>query len=496
MRFTITQRMFCALLAISLVTIALNMLVSRWSFQREFLAYKAEQEETLLASISTGLGNDYQASGGWERLQDNPVAWHQLLRKVSLSLTPRPEYEGAGPPGRPPPPPHEARPEATHPPGDGRPPPTDPLNVLERLALYDQAGVLIAGRAQDARSGQSKEIEVAGQVVGRAFLANPKQLTENIDIRFELGQTRSLLLSSLVITLLAVCAALILARQLTRPVQLLAQRTRTLTEGNYEDRLAVDGNSELSELAADVNRLAQTLEDNRRARQAWISDIAHELRTPLAILTAELQAIEDGIRTFNEGSRQSLQFEVQRLNRIVSDLNVLSSSDEGTLSLGLVPTDLNAILRECCNAAAPRLKEQGISLRFVASDVRLLASVDAFRITQMFNILLENTVRYTDAPGEMRVRFEQLSADAVTLIVEDSAPGVPPELHARLFDRLFRVEQSRSRHSGGSGLGLAIFQALARAHNATVQAVSSSLGGLAIRTTFPLLIAEVIDEQS
>jgi two-component system, OmpR family, sensor histidine kinase BaeS len=175
---------------------------------------------------------------------------------------------------------------------------------------------------------------------------------------------------------------------------------------------------------------------------------------------------------------------------------VLSSSDEGTLSLGLVPTDLNAILRECCNAAAPRLKEQGISLRFVASDVRLLASVDAFRITQMFNILLENTVRYTDAPGEMRVRFEQLSADAVTLIVEDSAPGVPPELHARLFDRLFRVEQSRSRHSGGSGLGLAIFQALARAHNATVQAVSSSLGGLAIRTTFPLLIAEVIDEQS
>jgi two-component system sensor histidine kinase BaeS len=488
MRWTIASRVFLALVLTSAITLALNTLLGRWSFQRDFLAYKAEQDIEMLGEIATGFVQQYQQHGDWSALEDDPASWRQLVRNSS----PRPAHQRGS--RRPderfrdrPPPRRDRFPE-------NGPPSNDPLNIVGRLALFDDRGSLIAGSVASGIE-QSMPLIVAGTQAGELRLAPPVVLTEEIDLRFARGQSRSLMISAFAVSIIAILAAFILARQMTRPVKLLVNRARTMTAGEYSEQVFIAGNSELTDLAQDFNKLARTLEDNRRSRRQWISDISHELRTPLAILTAEIQALEDGVREFNESTRNSLALEIQRLNRLVNDLYELSASDEGTLSMHPSLIDLEAILAESVEGMSDRIKDHGLSLEFEKSEAVLAVptiltvQADATRLSQLFANLIENSLRYTDAPGILRVRCDKITNDSVDVVFEDSAPGVPENLLPKLFQRLFRVEQSRGRHSGGSGLGLAICKAIAEAHDATMSAASSDLGGLCVRITFPLAIS-------
>jgi len=249
-------------------------------------------------------------------------------------------------------------------------------------------------------------------------------------------------------------------------------------------RVPVDSGDELGRLATNFNALALALENTARARRQWVADISHELRTPLTFLRSQVEAILDGVRTQNTVSMTSLHNEIMRLQRLVDDLYQLAMSDVGSHTYHKEEVDLAAIVEEAVSTFRPAFASKGIVLdgQGTPEEARLLGDPD--RLRQLFTNILENSLKYTNPAGEVRVRLAD-SHGVITFDVEDSAPGVQEEDRARLFDRLFRVESSRSRASGGAGLGLAICKNIVEAHDGSIEARASALGGVWIHGELP-----------
>ena len=206
--------------------------------------------------------------------------------------------------------------------------------------------------------------------------------------------------------------------------------------------------------------------------------------TPLGVLHGELEAIEDGVRTLDRESVRSLQAVVATLNKLVSDLYDLSLADVGALTYRMADLDVAETLRLAAGAFRERLSERGIKLALVLPEAPLMAFVDERRLVQLFNNLLENTCRYTDAGGMLRVSARRDGAN-VCIDFSDTAPGVADEQRAHLFERFYRTDASRNRQSGGAGLGLAICQRIVEAHDGRIEAKASPLGGLWVAIELP-----------
>jgi len=459
MRRTIGIRTFLALTAVSLTTLALNAAVTRWNVERGFLGYIEEQEAATVSTAAVNLVDLYAESGSWAQLRNHPRRLGALLRPEA------PERRSQGTRG-------------------GRPPPPDPLDIRRRVSLLDADGRPVVGPPPEPDAAR-RPLELDGQIVGFLSVAPRNALTDELDRRFVREQEHSIMLTAAAALVLAASISALLARQLTKPIRALASGAHAITAGNYRTRIERSGEDELGDLANDFNRLAETLESNQTARKRWIADIAHELRTPLAILRGELEALEDGVRQFDASTQKSLQAEVSRLTKLVADLHDLSVYDDGNLDYELLELDVSALLETSLETARTRLDAANIelTLKLPKSEIRVLA--DDERLEQVFFNLVENTIRYTDFPGHLRISCGSTSNMAV-IEFADSGPGVPDRALEHIFDRLFRVETSRSREFGGSGLGLAICKAIVEAHDGTIRAAHSALGGLRIEIRLPL----------
>lgn len=327
------------------------------------------------------------------------------------------------------------------------------------------------------------------QTIGTLGFRPPHQVIERIKRRLMERQQRNLVIIVFSLGLASLLLAGGLAWWLGRRARALATATQRLTQGDYHSRLEEQGRDELSRLARDFNLLAETLEANREARTRWVSDTAHELRTPLAVLKGEIEAMQDGVRPLTQDNLVSLGQEVAQLERLVDDLRLLSQSDAGALETRLVPLNLSDHLHNCLDDAHYWLENSGLTLVCqIESDIQIRG--DTQRLRQLWRNLLDNSCTYTQAPGTLRVTLSR-DDQCVQLIWEDSAPGVPDNELSRLTERLYRVEGSRNRASGGSGLGLSIANALANAHGGHLQASASPLGGL--RWTMSLALLRLSD---
>jgi two-component system sensor histidine kinase BaeS len=265
----------------------------------------------------------------------------------------------------------------------------------------------------------------------------------------------------------------------------LAAATHRLAAGQYSTRVPITNRDELGQLARDFNQLASALEDTERSRRIFLADISHELRTPLAVLQGEMEALEDGLHSLTAESIKSLQAEVATLNKLIDDLYQLSLADIGALDYRMTTMDIAGLLGLTAGAFRERFAIDGIQLNTDIPDEMVLMRGDPERLTQVFNNLFENSARYIDPGGELRVRVLRQN-DGIHVDFMDSAPGVPEEMLSRLSERLFRVEGSRNRASGGAGLGLSLCRSIVEAHNGKMDFKLSPLGGLWIQIIFPV----------
>ncbi|APE30216.1 two-component sensor histidine kinase [Halomonas aestuarii] len=462
-------KLFAIILVVNVAISGLVFLAVSRSLDQGFIEYLDQTQTRRAETLAEGLAEEWAGRGDWQWLRQSPRAWHRLVRRQLW-------------------------------PGD-----TPPPEGIERrlgnprdFVLHDAGGLPVIGLPPDGDQEAAElrwlPIVSEGEQVGILGYRPPQQLMARMDRIFLSRQQRNL---GIIVAALGLASLLLaggLSWWLGRRTRGMAQATRRLTEGDYSTRLAEHGRDELASLAHDFNVLAATLEASREARNRWVSDIAHELRTPLAVLRGEIEAMLDGIRALDRDNLHSLAQEVGQLERLVADLRLLSQSDAGALEVQLAPLDLAESLASRLDEATGWLDDSGIRLEREIDGPAWIRG-DAQRLRQLWNNLIDNTCAYTQPPGRLRVRLA-CHDDRVQVTWEDSAPGVPDAELPRLTERLYRVEGSRNRASGGSGLGLSIATALARAHGARMEASPSALGGLCWTLTFTAIQDHTLTEDA
>jgi two-component system, OmpR family, sensor histidine kinase BaeS len=350
--------------------------------------------------------------------------------------------------------------------------------------LLDQNAQPVAGNPQISRQASSVSVIVNGIEQGRVlFQAPPEFSSGGLEQQFVSQQSRRAWSILLVITILATLVAWLSSRYLFAPIEALIQGAKRLAAGHYEVQL-VTRSDELGALATEFNRLAQALAKSRKARQQWVADIAHELRTPIAGFNGELQALSDGVRQFTPETLQALLQDSARLGNMVEDLYQLSLSDEGALDYQFEVFDLRDLVRDTQVFSEARLADQGISLSFELPNEACLLRGDYRRMAQLMSNLLGNVLRYTDVPGRAHMSLRN-NNDSLILSIADSAPGVPDAALPHLFERLYRVDSVRARSHGGAGLGLSIVRSIVDAHQGKISAAHACDGGLEVVIQLP-----------
>lgn len=483
MSLSIRTKLFIAIFLACLLTIGGLAAVVQFKFNRSFLDYLNEQENRSLIQLEASLVSLYDANGDWTELENNRHLWEKLLRTaVRSSLFPANGEGGEEPPPFPPPHPDREL---------GAPPPRPHMSqiidrFIGRIVLLDAEHKLVKGSTRQGTPNNLHELKSGGKTIGYLGIYRRQRLTEKVDVEFADHLQRAFWVIGLLALPITGILAFLFARHLGRPIQALRDGARQLTAGNYALRMTADGRDELADLTRDFNRLAERLQQNETSRKQWIADIAHELRTPLSILRGEIEALQDGINQPDASTFASLHQEVSHLQRLVGDLYDLSMSDSGALSYRKETLDIIALLHETLALHGAQWHEQGLqvdTLQMATQPVYIQG--DPQRLQQLFKNLLENSLRYTDKPGQLRISTEA-KGSGIDLLFEDSPPGVPDDALPRLFERLYRVDSSRNRATGGAGLGLSICRNIVEAHDGSISAAHSALGGVAIRIHLPV----------
>lgn len=459
LRTSLTTKIFLAIAATAALVIGTMAVLVALSMRDGFSQYLLRGElirfDTLVRELA--LAHD-PVSPGWPELVENPQAWNDFVRTHFT------------PPGG----------------ADQDEVDTDPLMIGERLALLDASGSQIAGAKLRTAIYQQRPICtdrrcIDSNPLGYLRLNAPVLSDSAGDAFFLRGQYTSLAYSALVALLVSAAAAYLIARQILTPIKKLETGAKTLAAGDYETRIHQDRTDELGDLIAHYNVLAETLARTSRAEREWISNTSHELQTPLAVLRAQIEALQDGVRQPDDATLAEMHAAQMRLSRLVQDLKILSYSREPKHVANMGHEDLVEIAAEAVASAG--LQAAGIEIDCAFPD-KLLLNCDRTRIAQVIDNLLQNARRYTDAPGKLRLRIWRSDLLA-HFSIDDTPPAPPKDVLPHLFDRFSRAEESRSRALGGSGLGLSVCKAIIEAHGGSIAAGISDLGGLHITFTLP-----------
>ena len=487
-RFRLVHQLSLLVLATTALAVLAMAGVVAWNLRAGFGDYLRAQDGQMLDRLMVLAEQDLSQ----RRARDGvlPERWQPVLRQwLDGSLEQRGRQDDGPLFGDdPPPPPPRFGPRHDRPPP--RPPRStgDPTFFAPRIVLLDASGErALAGRPEVARlPGQQRALKVDGQTVLLLRLAERAGPAQGVDASFLRRQYWGLGGMALLVIALALLAARVLAARWVRPLQQAQAATRRIARGELKVRIAKQGDDELGALTDDINAMAEALARLESSRRRWIAELSHELRTPLAVLRGELEALQDGIRPLGPAALASLQDEVQRLSRLTEDFHTLAISELQELPCNFTLTEVPALLAEALARIRSRALVAGLELQSDWPAQLPPAFWDGERIAQMLANLLENSLRYTDAPGLLELSARLVDGDSLEISLDDSKPGVPPEALAHLFEPLYRVDASRSRQAGGSGLGLGVAQAIARSHGGKLVADPSGLGGLRLRVTLPL----------
>jgi len=443
MRRSLTLKLTLAFLIVSLIGVALVAVLSRAIQQREFDRLMLAQSRSRFAEDASTY---YQLFGSWDGVDQAFRQRHPV-----------------------PPPPNS--------------PAKDKMFVSVshglQFGLADQQGIVVVAEGPlrvgdpvppDVLS-QGTLLEVDGQVVGTIFLTSLPPPRNPLEEQYLVRISRALVVAAVTAVAVALILGGVLARTLTRPLRELTAATQAMAKGELEQTVPVRSQDELGQLAESFNQMSSDLSQATRLRRQMTADIAHDLRTPLTVITGYIEALRDGDLQPSSTRFDAMYDEAQHLKRLVQDLRTLSLADAGELSLNCRPVPVPDLLDRVATAYQHQAEQQQVTIEVHPADVLPDINVDFDRMVQVLGNLVSNALRYTPEGGKIILSAQEQS-DAVLLRVQDTGNGIPPDELPHIFNRFYRADKSRQQSEGESGLGLAIARAIVQAHGGSITADS------------------------
>jgi two-component system OmpR family sensor kinase/two-component system sensor histidine kinase BaeS len=438
-------RLTFAFVAITLLSVGIVALLANNAATSQFQAYLTNQEMMNQAGQVEALAAYYQQNGGWDGAD-------ALLETGGTGMM------GMGR-GR----------------GNGR---------AASVTLADTNGVIVYGdqpgtTLTEAQRSGAVPIRVDGKVVGYLLASAPGHVVLNQAQQAFLDQLgHTLVLAALAAGGVAIILGLLVSRALATPLAALAQAAHTFAGRRWDYRVKPQGTQEVVEVAHAFNGMAESLQQAENVRRDMMADIAHELRTPVAVIQGNLRAMLDGVYPLERTEIATLYDETLLLNRLIDDLRELALAESGQLHLNVLPVDAAAQLRMALEHFTALADAQGVRLVLQSANGLPLVQADPDRLAQVLRNLLANAIRYTPAGGQVTLAAQGSPGEpALRISVTDTGAGIAPEDLPYVFDRFYRGDKSRSRASGGTGLGLAIAKTLVTAMGGQIGVQSSPGAG-------------------
>jgi two-component system sensor histidine kinase BaeS len=362
------------------------------------------------------------------------------------------------------------------------------LNI--NLLLLDKNGTVIAdtdgtriGMNGNQISGKRKALMVNGEKKGTLVLYQSK--LQKLEEGFLRSANTTILISGLIAAIVAVFFSILTARKISRPLKDLMLGIKQIASGEKEvKKVSISTKDEFHELGEAFNDMACKLERNEEIRRSLVADVAHELRTPLAILQGKLESIQEGVINPTEEVVLELTDEVYRLSRLVKDLQQLSLAEAGKLPLNILPVDIKGLIDRICSNLQWLADEKKITLRYNNIPAENLLQIDSDRMTQVIVNLIGNALSHTPEHGLVEVSVIE-QENSCLIKIADTGQGIPKDVLPFIFDRFYKRDPSRSRNEGGTGLGLSIAKGFVEAHGGFITVESEQNKGTDFTITLP-----------
>ena len=470
LRLRIVHSLSFVLIGTVLLSVVVMGGLSAWQLHSGFERYLQQQDLKRLEDFAQFVSQQADAAGGLDAVAGNQQAVLRLMDGFAEHLGIRPRENVLD-----------------------RTPTQRPLGIaaspFQGLALPDGFAERISVvRADDrylfgleliggSQSMAARPIRFRGEVVAFARIFTFQNSgAEDLDMVFLNTQYASIASAALLLMVLATAIAWALAQRDVRALKRAQSAAQQIGSGKFVGQLESSRGDEIGDLLRMINGMANSLSADDSRRKRWIADISHELRTPSAVLRGEIDALIDHVRPLEPNAMVSLREEVVRLTHLIDDLHLVALSELSTFPCERRECDAVALLQNMVTSYQLRAKKLGIAIEFAPQHGSVPVQWDARRIEQLLRNLLENSLRYTDAPGRIVLTLDA-SQSPIRITVADTAPGVSEAEAQQIFLPLHRTESARARNTEGSGLGLAICHIIVQAHGGTIQATPSELGG-------------------
>lgn len=453
----IRWKLLLAMIAIVVVTVGLSALFTRRLTQEQVRRLLVARDTGDFARMASPLEEHYRLKGSWEGVEDAVERAAKESRRRIVLTSPQRDVIAISPDLRD----STVRVQAGH-------------RVRIDAQRMHMVIVLPPVDVHDA----------GGNHVGSVYFLPTEKAERTIELREIAILDRRLIFTFAAATLVALLLTFLISRRITRPIEQLTRAVDEMGRGKLTSRVPVTGRDEIAQLARSFNAMADAIARQEDLRRRMVGDVAHELRTPLTNLRCELEAIQDGLAAPDPTRLRSIHDEVLHLSRLVDDLQELAVAEGGGLQLQLERIDLASVVARVVDLFRPDALRRHIAIDLSTGD-NVIVVADAVRISQIVRNLLSNAIHHTPDGGSIRVNVTRQNSDAA-VSVADSGSGIPEAELERIFERLYRIDESRTRQGGGAGLGLAIVRRLVEMHGGRVRAESAAGKGATFIFTIPL----------
>lgn len=478
----IHNKLFLILFSFSFGLITALVLLMQWSIGQGMIDYVNAKEVKALKPLTISFAQKYETEHSWQSMRGDNRQFFRLVQKQlrdSQFVPSRPLRDRMPKPSDP----MRDRMHEREPPEHRLPPGHE-----ADYALLDSNKNLVAGRYKGDLRYTNIPIELNNLVIGYLAVSKRKGLIDGYELDFLEQQTSYLWLIGIAAVLFTLLISFFLARNLVGPVKQIAKGMQQLSQGDFEYKLKLERQDELGQLSEDFNTLALSLSHNEQVRKRWLANTSHELRTPIAILMGELEAMQLGVRPLTIDNIRSAHDEANHLKRLIDDLHMLNSAELGGMHFTMQPLMLGELLTAVSQKYMPIFEQHNIQFNVAQLSVDINLNADKTRLMQLFGNILMNAIHYAQC-STLQVlvnTFVEEQQRYLHIVIEDNGVGVGKQHLPHLFEYLYRVDDARNRQQGGSGLGLSLCQHIVQAHKGKITAQKSELGGLAIIIKIPM----------